>query len=51
MTKNFSNLVKSNDTLVYEVQIVPTQMIPKKITPRHIIIKLERILKEKKKDI
>ena len=51
MTKNFPNLVKEKDTEVQEVQRVPNKTDPKKLTSRHIIIKMaklkdkERILK------
>ena len=52
MTENYPNLVKKRDILAQKVQRVPNKMKPKRLTPRHIIIKMakvkdkERILKE-----
>ena len=52
MTENFLNLVKEIDIHIQEAQRVPHKMNPKRLTPKHIIIKLskikdkERILKE-----
>ena len=43
MTENFLNLVKENDTQVQEVQRVPNKMNPKRLTPRHIIIKMPKV--------
>ena len=43
MTENFPNLVKEVDTQVQEAQRVPNKMNPKKPTPRHIIIKMQKV--------
>ena len=43
MTENFLNLVKEIDIQVQEVQKVPDKMNPKRPTPRHIIIKTQRL--------
>lgn len=57
MAQNFPNLEKGTDIQVQEVQTVPKKMSPKRITPRHIIIKVskvkhkERILKATEKQI
>lgn len=57
MAQNFPNLEKGTDIQVQEVQTVPKKMSPKRITPRHIIIKVskvkhkERILKATGKQI
>ena len=51
MKEYFPNLVKEMDIQVQEAQRVPNNLDPKKIKPRHIIIKMpkvkdkERILK------
>ena len=51
MNENFPNLVKEIDIKVQEVLRVPNKFVPKRTTPRHIIIKMpkvkdkERILK------
>ena len=51
MTENFPNLVREYVMQVLEAQRIPIKMIPKRSTPRHIIIKMakfkdkERILK------
>ena len=51
MKENFPNLVKEINTKVQEAQRIPNKLDPKRITPRHIIIKMpkvkdkERILK------
>ena len=51
MKENFPNLVKETDIQVQEVHRIPNKLDPKRITPRHIIIKMtkfkdkERILK------
>ena len=51
MKENFPNLVKEIDIQVQEAQRVPSQLDPKRTTPRHTIIKMpkvkdkERILK------
>ena len=55
MKENFPNLVKKPDIKVQEAQRVPNKLDPKRITPRHIIIKMpkfkdkERILKQEEK--
>ena len=41
MKENF--LVKETDILVQEAQRVPNKLDPKRITPRHIIIKMPRL--------
>ena len=43
MTENFLNLVKETDTQVQEAQRVPNKMNPKKLTQRHIIIKMPKV--------
>ena len=43
MKKKFVNLVKEVDTQVQEAQRVPNKMNPKKPTPRHIIIKMQKV--------
>ena len=43
MTENFPNLVKEIDTQVQEAQTVPNKMNLKRPTPRHIIIKMQRL--------
>ena len=51
MTENFPNLVKEKDTQVQETQRVPNTLDPKRLTSRHIIMKMtkfkdkDRILK------
>ena len=51
MNENFPSLVKEIDIQVQEAQRVPNKLVPKRTTPRHIIIKMpkvkdrERILK------
>ena len=51
MMENFPNLVKEIDIQVQEAQRVPNKLDPKRVTPRHVIIKMpkvkdkERILK------
>ena len=49
MTKNFPKLLKEKDTQVQEAQRVPNKMVPKRPTPRHIIIKMTRLKEEKTK--
>ena len=43
MKKTFPNLMKEIDMQVQEAQIVPNKMDPKSLTPRHIIIKMQRL--------
>ena len=43
MTENFPNLVKETDTQVQEAQRVPNKMNPKRPTPRHTIIKIQKV--------
>ena len=43
MKENFPDLVKEIDMQVQEAQIVPNKMDPKSLTPRHIIIKMQRL--------
>ena len=40
MKENFPNLVKEIDIQVQEVQRIPNKLDPKRIAPRHIIIKI-----------
>ena len=42
MTENFPNLVKEEVTQVKEAQRVPIKMIPKRLTPRDVIIKMAK---------
>ena len=42
-TENFFNLVKEIDIQVQEAQRVPNKMNPKRPTPRHIIIKMQKV--------
>ena len=48
MTENFPNLVKEIDIQVHELEKVPNKMNPKRPTPRHIIIEMQKI-KDKKR--
>ena len=41
--ENFPNLVKEIDIHIQEVQGVPKELDPKLTTPRHIIIKCQRL--------
>nr|KAF6429669.1 hypothetical protein HJG59_009021 [Molossus molossus] len=43
MTENFSNLVKETDIQVQEAQRIPNKMNPKRPTPRHVIIKMQKV--------
>ena len=43
MKENFSNLAKEIDIQVQEVQRVPNKLDPKRSTPRHLIIKMQKI--------
>ena len=43
MKENFCNLVKEIDIQVQEVERVPKKVDPKRTTPRHIIIKCQRL--------
>ena len=43
MKENFCNLAKEIDIQVQEAQRVPNKLDPKRITPRHIIIKMPRL--------
>ena len=43
MTENFPFMVKEKDTQVLEAQRVDEQMNTKRTTPRHIIIKCQRL--------
>nr|KAF6462164.1 hypothetical protein HJG59_011228 [Molossus molossus] len=43
MAENFPNLVKETDIQVQEAQRVPNKMNPKRPTPRHTIIKMQKI--------
>ena len=48
MTGNFPHLGKGIDTQVQEAQRLPSKLVPKRTTPRHIIIKISKV-KEKEK--
>nr|KAF6501048.1 hypothetical protein HJG59_008036 [Molossus molossus] len=43
MAENFPNLVKETNIQVQEAQRVPNKMNPKRPTPRHIIIKMQKV--------
>ena len=43
MKENVPNLVKDIDIQVQEAQRVPNKLDPKRITPTHIIIKMQRL--------
>ena len=43
MTKNFPNLGKETDIQIQEAQRVPHKSNPKRPTPRHIIIKIQKL--------
>ena len=43
MKENFPNLAKEIDTQIQEAQKVPNKLDPKKTTPRHIIIKTQKV--------
>ena len=43
MKENFPNLAKEIDLQVQEAQRVPKKLVPRRNTPRHIIIKLPKI--------
>ena len=43
MIVNFPNLVKEIDIQVQEAHRVPNKMNPKRFTPRHIIIKMQKV--------
>ena len=43
MKENFPNLVKEIDIQVQEAQRVPNKVSPKRSTPRHIIIKMQKV--------
>ena len=42
-TEKFPNLVKEIDIQVQKVQRAPNKMNPKRPTPRHIIIKMQKV--------
>ena len=46
MTENFPNLVKEIDIQVQEAQRAPNKMNPKRPTPRHIRIKIQKVKDE-----
>ena len=48
MKENFPNLMKEIDIQVQEAQRVPNKLDAKKITPGHIIIKMQKV-KDKKR--
>ena len=48
MTANFTNQRKEEDTHVQEAQRVPNSVNPKRPTPRHITIKMQKV-KDKEK--
>ena len=43
MKENVPNLVKDIDIQVQEAQRVPNKLDPKRTTPTHIIIKIQRL--------
>ena len=43
MTENFPNVVKEIHILVQKEQTVSNKMNPKRPTPRHIIIKVQKV--------
>ena len=43
MTENFPNLVKEMNIQLQEAQRVPNKVSPKRSTPRHIIIKMQKV--------
>ena len=53
MTENFPNLERRKYTQVQEARGVPIKMNPKRITPRHSVIKMpsfkDKVAKEKQK--
>ena len=44
MKENFPNLVKEIDIHIQEAQGVPNKMGSKKTTPRHVIIKMPKVM-------
>ena len=49
MPENFPNLGKETDILFQKPQRAPNKMNPKRSIPRHIVIKMTKVKKEKKK--
>ena len=47
MKENFPNLVKEIDIQLQEVLKVPNKMDPKRATTRHIIIKMQKVKRER----
>ena len=47
MKENFPNLMKEIDIQVQEAQRVPNKLYPKRTTPRHIIIKMQKLKKDR----
>ena len=45
MTENFQNLVKENIMQVQEIQRLPIKINPKRLTPRHVTIKMAKFIK------
>ena len=43
MKENFPNLVREIDMQIQEAQRVPNKMNPRRLTPRHIIIKMSGV--------
>ena len=43
MKENFPNLAKEIDIHIQEAQRVPNKMNPRRLTPRHIIIKMSGV--------
>ena len=43
MKENFPNLVNETDIQVQEAQRVPNKLDPKRVTPRHVIIKMPKV--------
>ena len=47
LPEKFPNLKKETDIQVKEVQRIPNKMNPSRHTPRHIIIKIAKVVKER----
>lgn len=48
MVENFGNLEKKTDMQIQEAQRDPKKTNPKRLTPRHIIIKLSKVKNKEK---
>ena len=47
MLENFTILVKEIDIEVQEVQRAPNKMNPERPTPRHIIVKMPKVMRKR----